>query len=337
VDLAQDAAKNYKLPPVQNAEDILDNYSTARILDLSYRIGLLTRGEWRRLQRAYDIRRDLEHEDDEYEATIEDCVYVFGSCIEIVLSRESIALLRVEDVREAVEAPDNVALSQDYLHEYRAAPKPRQTEIYRYLIGVARDGKKPDLTRQNAVELLRALQSLTAEQVKIGLAEEESERLRRHPLDKLHIKIAHAGGYLVYLKQRKLREFFDGYADEFVAVSHDWTSWNEHRPLFEELEDLGGIDHCSDAARRKLVAWMVICYLGEPGGYGHWGRNRPVFYSNTAAPRIERLFEQASAALSEDLEEATKIPRVRAACANIHIGRRLERLRDVVERTNQGL
>jgi hypothetical protein len=49
-------------------------------------MGLLTRPEWRRLTRAYDIRRDLEHEDSEYEAGVEDCIYVFKTSIEAVLA-----------------------------------------------------------------------------------------------------------------------------------------------------------------------------------------------------------------------------------------------------------
>jgi hypothetical protein len=40
-------------------------------------MGLLPRPEWRRVTRCYEIRRDLEHEDDEYEATVEDCIYIF--------------------------------------------------------------------------------------------------------------------------------------------------------------------------------------------------------------------------------------------------------------------
>src|SRR5712692_9933620 len=80
IDLATEAAKQHKLPPVTKAEDV-EEYSVLRIIDLSYRMGLLSRPEYKRLLRAYDIRKDLEHEDDEYEAGIEDCVYIFATCI----------------------------------------------------------------------------------------------------------------------------------------------------------------------------------------------------------------------------------------------------------------
>ena len=76
IDIAAEAARQNKLPPVTKPEDI-EEYSIARTIDLAYRMGLLKHAEWRRMLRVYDIRRDLEHEDDEYEAGIEDCVYIF--------------------------------------------------------------------------------------------------------------------------------------------------------------------------------------------------------------------------------------------------------------------
>ena len=92
IDLASEAAKLNKLPPITKADDVLENYSTTNTLALAYRMGLVTRPEWRRLQRAYEIRGDLEHEDAEYEAQPEDCIYVFATCITIVLSRDPIGL-----------------------------------------------------------------------------------------------------------------------------------------------------------------------------------------------------------------------------------------------------
>src|SRR5437870_1180272 len=57
IDLAKDAAKTLKLPPVETDED-LENYNTARLYDLAYRLSLVNRAEWRRLHRVYEIRRD---------------------------------------------------------------------------------------------------------------------------------------------------------------------------------------------------------------------------------------------------------------------------------------
>ncbi len=94
VDIAKEAAKEYKLPPVDRAEDV-EEYSTSKLIELAYRMGLLSRAEWRRFSRVYEIRRDLEHEDDEYQATVEDCIYVFKTCIEVVLSKDPIQVLKI--------------------------------------------------------------------------------------------------------------------------------------------------------------------------------------------------------------------------------------------------
>jgi len=109
IDMAGEAARQNKLPPVTDAEDI-ENYPTAKLIDLAYRMGLLSRPEWRRVSRCYEIRRDLEHEDDEYEAGVEDCVYIFSTCVEVILSRDPIQLIKVTDFKEIIEQSTSIAL-----------------------------------------------------------------------------------------------------------------------------------------------------------------------------------------------------------------------------------
>ena len=46
VDLADEVARLYKLPPVKD-DDGLEDYSSARLIDLAHRMGLLTRAEAR--------------------------------------------------------------------------------------------------------------------------------------------------------------------------------------------------------------------------------------------------------------------------------------------------
>ena len=113
-------------------------------------MGLISRPEWRRLKRAYDIRKDLEHEDDQYEAGVEDCVYVFRTCIEIVLSRDPIAPVKVTDVKDIIESPGHVSLSKELLEDFQGAPDKRQLEICKFLINVARDDQKPDIVRRRS-------------------------------------------------------------------------------------------------------------------------------------------------------------------------------------------
>ena len=55
LDIAGEAAKQNGLSTVNKAEDV-ENYPPAKLIDLAYRIGLLSRPEWRRVHRCYEIR-----------------------------------------------------------------------------------------------------------------------------------------------------------------------------------------------------------------------------------------------------------------------------------------
>ena len=112
---------------------------------------------------AAHVRKDLEHEDDQYEAGVEDCVYVFRTCIEIVLSRDPISPVRVTEVKDIIESPEKVSLSKEVLDDFASAPDKRQLEIAKFLISVSRNEKEPDIVRQNAIEALRVTSSHRAE------------------------------------------------------------------------------------------------------------------------------------------------------------------------------
>jgi len=101
---SSEAARQYRLPKIERADDV-EYLSVSHTIDLAYRMGLLSRPEWRRMLRVYDIRRDLEHEDDEYEAGIEDCFYIFKTCVDVVLSRDPIHVVKVTDIKAIVEQP----------------------------------------------------------------------------------------------------------------------------------------------------------------------------------------------------------------------------------------
>jgi len=327
LDLAkQAAAQDPKLPSVDRKEQVLDGYSTFHILELAYRIGLLSRPEWKRLCRAYEIRRDLEHEDDEYVATLEDVVYIFKSSIEIVLSREPQELLRVDDIEELIEAPENVAPSAAFLEDYGKAPEPRQFEIGQYLTRTALDDKASDVVRQNAVAALSAFAPSTRNGVKINLAAHMQDRAKRRPLGLAEVKVAEAAGFRPYLKQRQLEMFFKELALEFDAIGHDWRSYRQHRSILDKLEDCGGLDAVPAPIREPFLVWMLLCYIGEPGGYGNWGRNRSVFYSDVAAPAVFALLKRTFPLIEDDLDKLRHHPKVKAACANEDVKKRLKRL-----------
>lgn len=329
LDIAQEAAKQHKLPPLSKAEDV-ENYSVMRTIDLSYRMGLLSRPEWRRLLRAYDIRKDLEHEDDEYEAGVEDCVYIFKTCIDVVLSKDPVQLLKLTDIKEVVEEASPSTLTDAVLEDFEHAPEPRQHEIYRFLIGASLDPKQPDIVRQNCYNAVYTISYLVQQNVLISTAREMVERIRRRVPELAEIRVAWAAGILPYLKKAQLRDFFQGYLDLMKRTSFHWKSHASHGELLRNLEEFGGLDHCPDELLDEFLEWLVLCYIGEPGGYGV-GINRRVFYSNIGAPISLRLLRDTDVSIEKRIAKLKKSSqRVKAACGHEHIARRFEEILDAL-------
>lgn len=330
LDIAGEVAAEHKLPAISRPDDV-ENYSTYNVISLAYRMGLLSRPEWRRLTRAYEIRRDLEHEDSEYEAGIEDVVYIFTTCIDAVLAKDPVTLLRVSDVKDIIQAAGPLVASEDLLEDYAHAPDTRQIEIGKFLLSTALDDSQPDLVRQNANTLMRQFANSTRNTVLVQLASHMQEKLVRVALTEFHVRVAASAGVLPYLKRTQRRDFFAAYAERMERVGHNWRSHASHGALLRQLEEFGGLDAIPDELRSRYVKWLVLCYVGEPGGYGQ-GVNRRVFYSNAAAPVIEELFASGPSWLAQMLTGLRKDKNVKAATARDDaIARRFESLVDLVE------
>lgn len=327
LDIAQEAANQHKLPPISRQEDI-DNYSVLRIIDLSYRMGLLSRPDWRRMLRAYDIRKDLEHEDDEYEAEVQDCVYIFETCIGVVLSEDPVQLIKLTDIKEIVEQPSSTALTGSVLDEYEHAPEPRQAEIYKFLIGFALDAEQPDIVRQNCYNALVSLRDRTHRNVLISVARNMVERIGRKLPDIAEMRVAFAAGILAYLKKAQIREFFDNYLQLMKGATYRWTAHTSHRKLLPNLEEIGGLDYCPDKFIKEYLEWLVLCFIGEPGGYGR-GVNRRVFYSNVGAPIAFRILRGTKKPIGGEIEKLQKKSKlIKQACSDKFVARRFEMIID---------
>jgi hypothetical protein len=333
LDIAAEAARIYKLPGVAKAEDVLDTYTTANIINLAYRMGILNRAEWRRMQRAYDIRRDLEHEDDDYEATAEDCAYIFTTCIQAVLARDPIQIVRVTDFKDVVESAAKAALSSELMDEYRLAPHVRQVEIVGYLIGTARDSKKADVIQVNAIDCLRDIRDDTIDSVKVQVAEELQERLGRAELTERLMKVAAAAGIVPYLKRARVLTFFEGLLKDFKKIGFRWPQNGEHANLLDDFEDFGGFDSCPEALRQQFVEWLVYCYIGEPGGYGTFGHSRRVFYSNSGAPRAKQILIDSAASVHGIVAALKDQKNMKQALSDKFVARRFDSLFDELEKT----
>ncbi|MCE7482438.1 hypothetical protein LZG07_10970 [Microbacterium profundi] len=331
LDIARDAAKANKLPSVERPEDI-ENYSTANIIDLSYRMGLLTRPEWRRLSRSYEIRRDLEHEDSEYEAGVEDCVYIFKTCIEAVLSRDPVTLIRVSEVKEVIETAGPATADPSLIEDFEHAPDTRQLEIAKFLFSTATNDEEPDLVRQNAFTMIGVLSDVTRAAVTVELSKHVQEKIgRRTPLNELQVRVADAAGVLPYLRKSQRRAFFGAYLSQLNLTGHHWSGNASHGGLLRKLREFGGLRPIPDEELREILKWMVLCYIGEPGGRG-MGVNRKVFYSNSGAPLIAAMIQEAPDAVSTVLAGLSADKDVKRACAQSPpVERRYQDLLDLTE------
>ncbi|MFT3918209.1 hypothetical protein [Cloacibacterium sp.] len=324
-DLAKEVASNYKLPAVNNDDDIL-NYNVSKTIDLSYRIGLLSRAEWRRMHRCYEIRRDLEHEDNEYEAVLEDCFYIFKSTIDTVLSKDPIKLLKITDVKQIVENPTELTISEEFLEDYKGAPILRQKEIAQYLIAVAYDPKQPDIVRENCVEMMRHVGEITNTQVIIDTAKILEDRLGRNPIDLITAKLGHATSASGYFKKVKLKDFYNQLLSEIKAASSDWS---EQTKVMVKFEDIGGLRYCPDELYYDIMKELALIYIGEES-YGYYRNTRKVFYSNSAAPIVFRLLQDEGKKIIPHLEQMRdKSKRIKYRISNIYIQRRFEQLLDI--------
>lgn len=330
IDIAREAAKQYKLPPVESAED-MEGYSTAKVIDLAYRMGLLSRPEWRRVSRCYEIRRDLEHEDDEYEAGVEDCVYIFKTCIEVILARDPIHLLKVTDVKDVVEESEPVTASESLVNDFAGAPQPRQAEIVKFLISIVLDKDKSDIVQQNAFAVLKALEPHVQKQVTLEVAEHLQKKLGRNRLERRHVRVAMASGALPYLRQSQLSDFYREVLAQMEQVGSHWSAYNQHGELLRSFQEVGGLEYCPAEVRSDILLWLAKTYIGTPGGRTSYGNIRNVFYSNSAAPIVREIIRDAGDSGREDLIRLQSHEEIQALTADKHIARRMEGLIDVAD------
>lgn len=304
IDIAKEAAASNRLPQINRPEDIED-YNVSKTIDLAYYMGLISRPEWRRITRVYDIRKDLEHEDDEYEATIEDCFYIFKTSIEAVLAKDPIEVIRLTDIKEIVEQPSAVTLDHTVKEEYGVAPAVRQIEIYKFLISTALSSKHPDIVRQNCYIAISVLSALTKDQVKIEVSQFYSDKVKRNGLDVFTARVSFSAGILPYFKKSMLKTFYSSYLDQMKAIGHDFRSNDKHGNLLREFREIGGLECCHDEVVPGMIEWLCQCYIGERS-FGRYSDSRQVFYSNVGAPLAKEILIDSKHKVSPLIEDIIK-------------------------------
>lgn len=329
-DIASEVAAQYKLPPVTSDESI-DNYSTKRIIDLSFRMGLLSHAEWRRVSRSYEIRRDLEHEDSEYEAGLEDSYYIFSVSIEAVLSKDPIEIIRVPDIKDLVDVPGPAVADEQLTEDFEHAPEVRQMEILKLLLSKALDEDEPEVVRSNGFTILGSLSDKTSDPTLLKLSQHFQKQMGRKGLSLLEMRVAHQSRITPYIRKAQKKEFYKQLYSRFESVGYGWRSNSDHSELLTALLETGGLESVTEQELLGYLKWMTLCFVGEPGGYGA-GIGRKVFYSNSAAPLIADLLRNAQGAARPIIENLSNDPDVLSALnRDNHVERRFDELLDLIE------
>jgi hypothetical protein len=150
-----------------------------------------------------------------------------------------------------------------------------------------------ELVRSNCFRLLRKIAPISTSTSKIELAKKMEISIGRRPSNLNTAQIAIASGAFPFIHKRQQRLLTSVFLERFNSVMPAWRQYPEHSELLDDFGSAGGFTICPLGAERTIVRWMIEAYIGVPGRSGYFGRNRPVFYSDTAAPRIEKLLRDA--------------------------------------------
>jgi hypothetical protein len=261
---------------------------------------------------------------------LEDCVYIFSTCVEVILSKDPIHLLRVTDIKALVEQPSAVVPSIALLEDYERAPQPRQEEICKFLISIALEKKQSDVVQQNAYAFLQSISPMTQNPVKLVLATHLQGKTNHGSIDTRLARVSIAAGVFPYLKQSHREQFFEGIFRKMEETGYHWGSYATHGELLRDFMELGGLEYCPESTRTKMLKWLVLLYVGEPGGRTTYGNIRHVYYSNAGAPLAAEIIERAGRIISEDLQSLAKDKKISALLENQHLSRRYDTLLDLI-------
>jgi len=228
-----------------------------------------------------------------------------------------------------IEEPAPVLPSESLIADYAGAPQPRQEEILKFLVSMALDPQQSDILQQNAYHCLLRLEPKTQNPVKLRLAAHIQTKIGRRGLDLRTAKVSRAAGALPYLRQADVADFFEAQLREMTSIGTQWRAYKQHGDLLRSFREAVGLKPCPTTQRVKILKYLVLTYLGEPGGRTAYGNVRHVFYSNTAAPIIEELVRESATAVREDLLALREDRDVARIGGNPHIARRFEDLLDI--------
>lgn len=193
----------------------------------------------------------------------------------------------------------------------------------------ALNNQVPDIVRQNCYSTLNSLREHTHKQVLINSSHDFVKRIGRNTPDLLHARVAFAAGVFPYLKKVQIAAFFKTFFDQMKTSGFSFHSHSEHGDLLRSLKDVGGLAFIPDELKPLYLEWLILCYIGEHGGYGA-GFRRPVFYSNIGAPIAFDLIKDNIDSFKNAFNHLKKSSKqIKTALVYQHVARRFESINDL--------
>lgn len=271
----------------------------------------------------------MEHEDDEYEAGLEDFVYIFHTCVEVILSKDPIHLVKLTDFKDLVEQAQASIPNDALLEDFASAPQSRQEKIGKFLLSTALDKDKPDLVQQNAYTALGFISEKMNSHVRTSLGTHLQDKVGRRMGDR-QARVADLAGLMPYIRQAARAAFFSDQFSKMQRVGYDWGGYNEHGELLRSFIEFGGLEACPPEPKWQILWWLVMTYIGKPGGRTQFGNVRKVFYSNSAAPLIKEIIFSDGPGVRHLLDQLRDEKSIKSSLTNPDISRRFEDLVDLV-------
>jgi hypothetical protein len=157
------------------------------------------------------------------------------------------------------------------------------------------------------------------------------ERIGRSGLDERHARVASDIGVMPYLKQSARRDFYTHILESMNSVGTDWSAYPKHGELLRSFQEVGALQFCPEAERRKILKYLVLTFIGKPGGQTQYGNIRHVFYSNSASPVIREIVKDSAEILRDDLVSLKGDSDVARLLKDQYVARRFEELSDIVQ------
>jgi len=284
IDLIKTAVRIHKMEEINTTDDIKD-YKTRNIIELSKNIGILSEVERSRMQRVYDIRNDLEHEDIVYEANESDVIYVFQTCIETVLSKDPIKVLRVSDIQKLIESKDRVYPEYSMVEDFKTTMGTNQLEIVEQLIGISLDERKDEVMIENAFNTLNAFGEHIQNDVKLSLIKKFDDKFIN--ITKKSGTVFYAAGLFPYIDTKYRKNFFETLNNNLINIGFEWTKYPSHRGVLSIFLEIGYLNYCPKEIVYDIIKWMMRLYLGVTAVNSPY---RNVYYSDVGASLVKQIF-----------------------------------------------